>query len=461
MLNQRIVKTASALTAMTAGAILLTGCGLSPAASPGGSASKDANTKGSPQVATVEVVAKDLAQKIELPGSVEGYESVELYAKIGGYLKSIAADIGDEVREGQVLAKLHVPEMLKELDQKQSLIEQAKAKAEQARAAVHQAEADIAAVDAARLQAEAGRKEKQALRDLRQSEFDRWTDILEKSPSIERRKIDEARHALEAADAAVESHEASIRTAAANVTAARAKFDKARADEKAVVADVAVAQANYEQVATMLDYAEIKAPFDGVVTRRLADPGSFIQPAPNNSGARPLVSIARIDRVRIALDIPMPEVRLLDLGDRAVFDRITVLPGQQFDGKVARFSRSLDRTSRMMRTEIDLENPAGPDGKRRLLPGYFGYVTIYLAEYKDAPTIPASALITRGNKSFVYLVQDGRVHPREVTSGYQDGAVVGIASGLEPGEVIVGSGAGQLREGQEVIARTPPRTSGG
>jgi hypothetical protein len=53
------------------------------------------------------------------------------------------------------------------------------------------------------------------------------------------------------------------------------------------------------------------------------------------------------------------------------------------------------------------------------------------------------------------------VHPREVTSGYQDGTIVGITSGIEPGEVIVSSGVGQLREGQEVIARTPPRTSGG
>jgi RND family efflux transporter MFP subunit len=438
----------------------LAGCGLSPTSAPGGSAGSE-QTKGAPQVATVEVVAKDLSQKIELPGSVEGYESVDLYAKIGGYLESIAVDIGDEVSEGQVLAKLHVPEMLKELEQKRSLVEQANAKAEQAHAAVNQAEADIAASEAARVQAEAGRKEKQAMRDLRKTELDRWLDLLKNSPSIERRKVDEARHQLDAAQAAVESHEAAIRTAAANVTAVQAKFEKARADEMAAAAEIAVAQANYEQFATMLEYAEIKAPFDGIVTQRHVYAGSFIQPATNNSAARPLVSVARIDKVRISLDIPMAEVRMLDIGDRTVFDRINVLPGERFDGKVARSSRSLDPTSRMMRTEIDLENPAGADGNRRLMPGYFGYVTIYLAEFKDAPTIPASALITRGNKSFVYLVQDGRVHPREVTSGYQDGTIVGIMSGLEPGEVIVGSGAGQLREGQEVIAGTPHRTSGG
>ncbi len=450
MFNERIVKTASALTALAACGILA-GCGLSPAAPSGGGADKGTNTKGSAQVATVEVIAKDLAQKIEAPGSVEGFESVDLYAKIGGYLESIAVDIGDEVREGRVLAKLHVPEMLKELEQKRSLVEQAKAKAEQARAAVNQAEADIAAADAARAQAEAGRKEKQALRDLRQTEFDRFTDLI-KTSSIDRRKLDEARHALEAAEAAVESHEAAIRTAAANVAAVRAKFDKTRADEKAVAADVPVAEANYEQHATMLDYAEIKAPFDGVITRRLVDAGSFIQPATNNSAAKPLVSVARIDKVRISLDIPMPEVRHLDLGDGAAFDRIAVLPGERFEGKVARFSQSLDPTSRMMRTEIDLQNPAGPDGKRRLLPGYFGYVTIYLAEYKGAPTIPASALITRGSEKCVYTVENGVAQRCTVKTNYEDGTWVGIASGLKSGQQIVATGAGQLRDGQTVNA---------
>jgi RND family efflux transporter MFP subunit len=459
-MSKRAITKMLGLTTLGA-AILLAGCNYGPASSTAVSTTSDANPRGATQVATVEVARKDLAQMIELSGSVEGYESVELFAKIGGYLESIAVDIGDEVREGQVLAKLHVPEMVKELDQKRSLVEQAKAKGEQARAAVNQAEADIGAAEAARVQAEAGRKEKEAIRDLRKTEFDRWAELVKASPSIERRKVDEARYQLEAAEAAVESHDAAIRAAVANVSAVRAKFEKVRADEKAVAADIAVSEANYLQAATILEYADIKAPFDGVVTRRLVDPGSFIQPATNNSAARPLVSVARINKVRISLDVPMAEVRLLDIGDRAIFNRITVLPGQQFDGKVARFSRSLDPTSRMMRCEIDLENPVGPDGKRHLLPGYFGYVTVYLAEYEAAPTIPASALITRGNKTLVFVVKDNRVHPCDVGIGYQDGTIVGITSGLEPGMVVVASGAGQLREGQEVIARAPPNNAGG
>jgi RND family efflux transporter MFP subunit len=432
--------------------LALAGCNRSSA----GSAKSDGPGKASAnggmvQVPTVEVVAKDLAQKIEMSASVEGFESADLYARIGGYLESISVDIGDEVKAGQVLAKLHVPEMIKELEQKQSSIEEAEARAAQAVAAIKQAVAEVAAAKAALDQAKSERTEKKAERDLRKIEFDRWTE-LSKTTSIERRKVDESRFALDTAQAAIESLEAKIRTAMANVDTADAKIDKAKADERASLAQVNVAKKDHEQVATMLQYAEIKAPFDGIVTQRFVHQGAFIQPATNNSGARPLLAVSRIDKVRISLDIPMKEVKLLDIGDRAVFDRINVLPGESFEGKVARTAMALNEVSRMMRMEIDLENPIGDNGRRRLSPGYYGYVTVYLEERPQTPVIPASALITHGSEKFVYTVENGVAQRCTVKTNYEDGTWVGIASGLKSGQQIVATGASQLRDGQRVNA---------
>jgi RND family efflux transporter MFP subunit len=437
---------------LIASVILTAGCNRSSAGSANAEGLAKASTNGtSVQVPTVEVVAKDLAQTIEMSASVEGFESADLYAKIGGYLESISVDIGDEVKKDQLLAKLYVPEMLKEVEQKASLINEAAAKAVQAAAAIKQAEAEVAAANAAVDQAESERAEKKAVRDLRKTEFDRWTE-LSKTTSIERRKVEEASFALDAAQAAIGRLEATIRTAQANVDTAEAKLEKAIADEKAAGAQVAVTKKNHEQAVTMLQYAEIKAPFDAIVTQRHVHPGAFIQPATNNSAAKPLLAVSRIDKVRIFLDIPMKEVKLLDVGDRAVFDRINVLPGESFPGKVARTALALNEVSRMMRTEVDLDNPVGSNGKRRLMPGYYGYVTVYLEERPQTPVVPASALITQGSDRCVYTVENGVARRCKVTTNYEDGTIVGIGSGLNPGQLIVAAGAGQLRDGQTVNA---------
>ena len=149
----------------------------------------------------------------------------------------------------------------------------------------------------------------------------------------------------------------------------------------------------------------------------------------------------------IVLDLPMGEVRALDRGDKAVLDRINVLPDDRFEGQVTRFATSLDTTSRMMRVEIDLDNP-----DHRLLPGYYGYVTLFLDEYPQTPVIPSSALVVAGSETFVYRMEGNVCQKRLVTTNYQDGTIIGISSGLEGGEQIVQAGMGQLTDGQTVVA---------
>jgi membrane fusion protein (multidrug efflux system) len=99
----------------------------------------------------------------------------------------------------------------------------------------------------------------------------------------------------------------------------------------------------------------------------------------------------------------------------------------------------------MLRVEIDL-----PNDDRKLLPGYFGYVTIQLAEFKETPVIPTSALTIIDDRSYVFVVEGTTCHRREVTTNYRDGAIVGIESGIMAGDQVVRSGVGQLTDGQEV-----------
>ena len=259
--------------------------------------------------------------------------------------------------------------------------------------------------------------------------------------------LDEAAFQLQAAEAAVQTAAARIRTSQAELAQAEADLARAERQLQSAQAAVQVAEAQRNRVDAMLGYAQITAPFDGVITERDVDAGDFIQPADNNSAATPLLTVSRVDHVRIFLDLPMAEVQYLQRGDRAIFDRINVLPGERLEGVVTRFAEALDRGSRMMRVEIDLPNP-----DRKLRPGYYGYVKLLLEEYQQTPVVPVTAVTMHDGASHVYVVVDGVAQRREITTLHSDGVYVGIAEGLSGGEEIVRAGVGSLRDGQAVTS---------
>jgi RND family efflux transporter MFP subunit len=369
-------------------------------------------------VQTVVVKPKDLDRRIELPGTVEGYETADLYAKVGGFLAKISVDIGDEVTKGQVLARLSIPEMQKEVIEKQ--------------AAVAAREAELQSSQAGLYEVMTRLREKQAHVKQQLAEFERVKNLVERG-SLQQKLLDEATYKLDAAQAAFETTQARIQTVEAMLKSSEAQVDLAKAEQ--------------DKVQTLLEYSEIRAPFDGMVTKRFFDTGAFIQPADGNSAARPIVTVTRIDVVRIWLDLPMEQVRWLNRGDRVVFDRINVLPGARFEGEVTRFASALDRSSRMMRVEVDL-----PNSDRRLLPGYYGYITVLLDEMPQTAIVPSTALVTHGAENYVCVVENGISHRRPVSVVFQDGSIVGIGSGLTPGEQVIQAGGGQIRDGQQVVA---------
>jgi len=399
-----------------------------------------------PRVQTISVKHQDLEQKIELPGTIEGFESADLYAKVGGYLEAISVDIGDRITQGQVLARLSIPEMAKELRQKEAAIAAAQAEVKQAQVAIKQAEALVTSAVAAVEEAKSQLQEKHSQVEFREAEHKRITDLVNRG-SLNREVLDEITYKKESAVAALNAVRAKIRSVEAELAAKQTDVEKAKADHQTALAHAELAKADHERIVTLSQYATIKAPFTGVVTRRMVDPGAFIQPAEGNSSAKPLLTIASTAVVRISLDLPMEQVRWLDKGDRAILNRINVLPGEQFEGVVSRFSSVLNKDSRMMRVEIDLKNP-----NNRLMPGYYGYVTLHLEDLPQMAVIPSSALLTEGNDSFVFVVNQGKTQKRIVKTSYKDGTIVGIESGVSPGEQVIQAGAGLLIDGQTVIA---------
>jgi RND family efflux transporter MFP subunit len=134
--------------------------------------------------------------------------------------------------------------------------------------------------------------------------------------------------------------------------------------------------------------------------------------------------VQRIDTIRVFCDVPEDDVPHMHIADPA-----TVKPsgfgGKTFVGKVARFSHRLDPETRNMRTEIDL-----PNSDERLYPGMYAEVSLEMDQRPDALTVPAIAVGSDNDGSFVYTVTDNRITRLAIKLGVADNGRIEVTAGL-------------------------------
>jgi RND family efflux transporter MFP subunit len=371
-----------------------------------------------PSVRIVRPERKTVRHPIEQPGfNIEAFQETPLYARITGYVRKWKVDIGDRVHKDDILAELYVPEMDVELAQKEAAVRQAGAQIEQARAAVATAKAQV---------------------ERTKSQYERLAKVGQ-SGVLDRDSVDEIRLTYEASKAGLE---------------------KANADVTAAEANLEVAKANRDYAKTMLQYAFIRAPYDGIVTRRNANAGDFVQPAATGAKGQPLFVVSQLDPVRVFVNIPGADANRIKDGD-PVSLRLQGAGGEPLQGKITRNARALDAMSRTLRTEMDLPNS---DGK--LMPGMYVQATI-VVQHANAWTLPVAAVLTEGDQAVCYLAENGRVVRTPLQVGLRGGGLVEVVKkqvkAPSPGaedhwvdftgeeEVAVG-GAGSLADGQALPA---------
>ena len=345
-------------TAMLASA---TGCNQSSKGFPQEPPAK--TEKAPPSVTVVKPKRMTLQRTTQGPGYIQAYEQTPMFAKIAGYVRKWHVDIGDHVGQGTILAELWIPEMEVELKQKDALVQEADAELKLARATVVVAEAEY-------------RRSK--------SQFERFAQIGQ-SGTITKEQVEEAKLGFEAGVA---------------------RRDMAQADVDVKEARLEVAKQNRENVKTLLAYRQLRAPFDGVVTRRNINTDDFVQP-PTAGKGEPLYVVERRDVMRVFVPVPETDAPWVGKGALARV-RVQALVGQEFTGKVARTSYSLDRAVRTLLAEIDLSNPDD-----QLRPNMYAYALITL-EQPNALTLPASAVVTQGDitkgyEAFCFLVEGGKL----------------------------------------------------
>jgi RND family efflux transporter MFP subunit len=214
-----------------------------------------------------------------------------------------------------------------------------------------------------------------------------------------------------------------------------------------------VAEATQAALANQRDYRVIRAPFTGIVTARFADPGTLIQSAANaQSGAVPIVSIAKGDTLRVYVYLDQASASFVRVGDVATI-RVPERPGWTRQAQVTRSAGSLSPKTRTMQTEVDIQNADGA-----ILPG--SYVDVALdVKVPALLEMPAEALVMRGEKTSVAVVEgDSRVHYRPVVVADDDGQAVRLVSGVKEGERVALNLGSDTSDGSPVQVVESPRS---
>ena len=219
---------------------------------------------------------------------------------------------------------------------------------------------------------------------------------------------------------------------------AKAKFD--------------VARANQERNETLLSFTKITAPFSGIITKRMVDPGAFIPAATSGSAAQTaaLLTLMDFDTVRVQVAIPEPEVPFVKEGLPA---KVVVeeLKGETFDSTITRYSHALDDSTKTMLAEIEVAND-----KHELRPGMYATAVISVEQKDNALLIPTDALIVEKVRKSVFTVVDNKAKKVAVKVGFSDEKSAEILEGLPPDKPVITVGKQNLNDGQQVTVKTPP-----
>jgi len=359
-----------------------------------------------PTVAVAKATVEDLSRGMILTAEFRPFQEVDLMAKVAGYVKSINVDVGDRVKEGQLLATLEIPEMADDRARAQAGVDRSQAEVTRAKDQVQQA---------------------QSAHEIAHLSYNRLAEVSKSKPGlVAQQEIDDAHSKDLVAEAQVSA----------------AKSNLAAAEEQ-----VHVNTAELQKIKTLFDYTRVTAPFAGVITKRYADTGSMIQAGTaSSSQAMPLVKLSENSLLRLILPVPESAVPTVHIGQQVEVHVKTL--NRSFPGRVTRFAEKVSLATRTMDTEVDVTNPS-----LVLIPGMYAEVNLTLDSRAHVVVVPVPAIDVGSDDSSgqVFVVTpENQVAIRKVKLGLQTSTKVEILSGIEAGDmVVIGNRAG-LQSGQQV-----------
>jgi membrane fusion protein (multidrug efflux system) len=208
-------------------------------------------------------------------------------------------------------------------------------------------------------------------------------------------------------------------------------------------------RARVRSLKEMEDYLIIAAPFDGVITTRNVHPGALVGPAGGGgAGANPpLVRLEHTALLRLMVPVPESYTGKIAVGQTVTFS-VPAFPGQAFHGAVTRVAHSVDMKTRTMPVEMDVDNRF-----HRLAPGMFPEVEWPVRRSGPTLFVPAKAVVTTTELTFVIRVRDETAEWVKVQKGQSAGNLIEVFGDLKAGDHVVARGTDELRPGTKVVAQ--------
>jgi membrane fusion protein (multidrug efflux system) len=351
-----------------------------------------ASTAGSAQQVVVAAVeSEQLNTTLSLPAQITSYEMVDIYAKVTGFLEMISVDRGSHVRAGELIIRISAPELLAERAQAEAGVEGAEAQLSSAKAKLASNQGTYLHLAAAA-----------------------------QTPGVV------AGNDLQVAEQTTAADKAQVEAASKNVQAA---------------------QDALRSVAQLEAYLEIRAPFDGIVTQRNLHPGALVGPASGQAGAPPIVQIENLTRLRVVVPVPEAYVAGVREGQQATFS-VPAYPGRTFSAPIARISHDINKETRTMQVELDFDN-----GDAQVTPRTFANVEWPIQRAYPTLFVPATAITTDLQRTFVIRVRQGKAEWVDVKSGVTVNGKTEVFGNLRPGDLVVRNATDSIRSGASVEAR--------
>ena len=392
----------SAIAAALALALTAAGCSKADTAQARG---RDASAR---PIKVETVKEETMTRAVELVGTLAAVDQVTISSEADGKVSRILADLGDRVKAGQTLVQVDREKQQYNFDQQ--------------RASLEKALAQLGAPDAQHLpEPEKTPDVQKAAADLAQAKqaHDRASQLFKRT-LVPQQTLDDA---------------------ATTLQSKQASYDLSLQNAKNLRASIQASEASMKLADRQLRDTEIRAPFDGIVEKRLVNLGELVKTQ------MPVMAIVRVDPLKVIAEIPEKMAPWIKQG-QPVQLRVDAYPEQTFSGKVSRISPAVNAATRAFPFEALV-----PNRDATLKPGTFARVHNESGKVDTVLTLPYTTLQYRYGVNRVFVIDGDKLAGRELKVGDRLGERIEIISGVHAGDRVASSDIDKLVDGQKVSVK--------
>ena len=361
------------------------------------------------------VTRQNLTYSLRATGDISPLMQVDLFPKVSGYLERMSVNLGDSVRQGQIIAQIDRTEFLHKVKEVEAKVAQAKANLAEIEAGTRTEEVRQAeeAVKQAQSRFENARLHRERMEALYQRQI------------ISKKDFDNADTEYTVAEAQLEANQQRLKMLREGARQEVREASQAKLKEM---------EALLAQEQTRLQNAMIIAPFSGEIIRRYVDAGALV------SSSTPLVILVHTETLKVVANVLEKDISLIRPGMKAKI-QTEAYPERVFEGKVVRINSALELATRTLQAEIHVPNPS-----HLLKPGMFSRIEMALSEKPGTLTVLREALIEEGGKRSVFVVEGNQALQRPIVTGIEQDQRVEVLEGLREGDRVIIKGQGSIKD---------------